>query len=263
MNAPRRFRKGAGVSTKNALWAAAIASAGRHLVHALHRHVVHRAPASDPMTLLRPSVDARAIVVAAGALCTRRSRSEAHRPISYSAGCFCRQRRGDHALHGMDAIADAGDHQVGHEIVGISSMIAIAAAIAALFLPFYTRSWFSASQPHSSWRAVCGMHYTGMYAGRTSAAADTGNTGPSSAGSFSHPFSFRRACCLGRGESSTTLGILSARSHSAERRRWRCASATCAARSSGSGYFRCAASTTCSFNAEDTHARDGLANALT
>jgi len=84
----------------------------------------------------------------------------------------------------------------------------IAAAIAALFSRL--RQLGSApSQPHSSWVAVCGCT-TRACTGTYICAADTGNTGPTLAGSFfAYTFSFSAAAAWRLGESS----ILAFRMH--------------------------------------------------
>jgi NO-binding membrane sensor protein with MHYT domain len=104
-------------------------------------------------------------------------------------------------------------------LVAVSVLIAIAAAIAALWLTFNTRS--AAQRLVAALVmavAVCGMHYTGMYAGTFVCIADITTTGPTMGGSyFFHVVLIFGALLLGAVGVFHALGISdpsSARDHS-------------------------------------------------
>jgi len=86
---------------------------------------------------------------------------------------------------GMGAMRMRAIIQWDQTIVGISVLIAIVAAIAALWLTFNTRSVLQRlAAALIMGVAVCGMHYTGMYAGTLICVKDSALTGPSVGGSF-------------------------------------------------------------------------------
>lgn len=97
-------------------------------------------------------------------------------------------------------------------IVAISVLIAIAAAIAALWLTFNTRSPYQrVAAALVMGVAVCGMHYTGMYAGTFVCAADSASTGPALGGLvFFHTVFIFGVLLLGAVGIFYTLGIAEA-----------------------------------------------------
>jgi len=180
--------QGRGRVNKNALWAAAIALGGGGIwfMHFIGMSAFIAPPALliryDLITTVGSML--AAIVVAAGALYFV-GRDPRRIVNILLGGVFAGS--GVAIMHyiGMDAMRMRAIIRWDMQIVGISVLIAIAAAIAALFLTFYTRSLVQrVAAALIMGVAVCGMHYTGMYAGTYICAADTGNTGPTLAGSF-------------------------------------------------------------------------------
>lgn len=94
-------------------------------------------------------------------------------------------------------------------IVAISLLIAIVAAIAALWLTFNTRSVAQRlAAALVMGVAVCGMHYTGMYAGTFICVADIATTGPTMGGPyFFHAVLIFGALLLGAVGIFYSLGI--------------------------------------------------------
>jgi NO-binding membrane sensor protein with MHYT domain len=181
--------QGRGKVNWNAIWAAAIALGGGGI---WYMHFIGMSAFITPRTIyvrydLLTTVGSMiaAILVAAAALYLVGRDPKRLLNILIGgvfAGC------GVAIMHyiGMDAMRMRANIQWDMTIVAISVGIAIVAAIAALWLTFNTRSVFQrVAAALVMGVAVCGMHYTGMYAGTfICSATDSASTGPTMGGSF-------------------------------------------------------------------------------
>ena len=172
----------------NALWAAAIALGGGGI---WYMHFIGMSALDTPRALLvrydlltTVASMIAAIVVAAVALYIvgRDPRRVVNILLGgLFAGC------GVAIMHytGMEAMRMRAIIQWDPMTVGISVVIGIVASIAALWLTFYTRSVYQRILAALVMGvAVCGMHYTGMYAGTFVCVADSVSTGPTLGGSL-------------------------------------------------------------------------------
>jgi NO-binding membrane sensor protein with MHYT domain len=181
--------QGRGRVNWNALWAAAIALGGGGI---WYMHFIGMSAFLTPRAIfvrydLVTTIGSMlaAIVVAAAALYLVGRNPKRLLNILIGgvfAGC------GVAIMHyiGMDAMRMRAIIQWDKRIVAISVGIAIVAAIAALWLTFNTRSVYQrVAAALVMGVAVCGMHYTGMYAGTfICTAADNASSGPTMGGSF-------------------------------------------------------------------------------
>jgi NO-binding membrane sensor protein with MHYT domain len=172
----------------NALWAAAIALGGGGI---WYMHFIGMSALDTPRTLLvrydlltTVASMIAAIVVAAVALYIV-GRDPRRILNILMGGVFA--GFGVAIMHytGMEAMRMRAIIEWNPMIVGISVLIAVVAAIAALWLTFNTRSVYQrALAALVMGVAVCGMHYTGMYAGTFVCVADSASTGPTLGGSL-------------------------------------------------------------------------------
>jgi NO-binding membrane sensor protein with MHYT domain len=180
--------QGRGKVNWNAVWAAAIALGGGGI---WFMHFIGMSAFETPRALLVRydlivtvgSMIAAIVVAAAALYLVGRDPKKITNILigGVFAGC------GVAIMHyvGMGAMRMRAVIQWDMKIVGISVGIAIVAAIAALWLTFNMRGVAQrAAAALVMGVAVCGMHYTGMYAGTFICAADTGSTGPAMGGSF-------------------------------------------------------------------------------
>jgi NO-binding membrane sensor protein with MHYT domain len=180
--------QGRGRVNWNALWAAAIALGGGGIWY-MH-FIGMSAFITPPILLVRydllttvGSMVAAILVAAAALYFVGRDPKRILNILigGVFAGC------GVAIMHyiGMDAMRMRAIIQWDPSIVATSVGIAIAAAIAALWLTFNTRSGYQRVLAALVMGvAVCGMHYTGMYAGTFFCVAETADTGPTLAGDF-------------------------------------------------------------------------------
>jgi NO-binding membrane sensor protein with MHYT domain len=172
----------------NALWAAAIALGGGGI---WFMHFIGMSAFDAPTSLLvrydlvtTVGSMLAAIVVAASALYLV-GRDPKRTVNVLIGGVFA--GGGVAIMHyiGMDAMRMRAIIQWNPSIIAISVGIAIVAAIAALWLTFHTRGVYqSAAAALVMGVAVCGMHYTGMYAGTFVCISDITTTGPTLGGTF-------------------------------------------------------------------------------
>jgi NO-binding membrane sensor protein with MHYT domain len=181
--------RGRGRVNWNALWAAAIALGGGGI---WYMHFIGMSAFDAPRQLLLrydllttvASMLAAIIVAAAALYVVGRDPKRISNILlgGLFAGC------GVAIMHytGMEAMRMRAIIQWNPTIVAISVLIAIVAAIAALWLTFNTRSVYQrAFAALIMGVAVCGMHYTGMYAGTfVCVAGESASTGPSLGGSL-------------------------------------------------------------------------------
>jgi NO-binding membrane sensor protein with MHYT domain len=180
--------QGRGRVNWNALWAAAIALGGGGIWY-MH-FIGMSAFITPPLLMLRydllmtvASMVAAIVVAAAALYFVGRNPKRIFNILL--GGLFA--GAGVAIMHytGMGAMRMRALIQWDSTIVAISVLIAMAAAIAALWLTFNTRSLYQrVAAALIMGVAVCGMHYTGMYAGTFVCVADSASTGPSLGGSI-------------------------------------------------------------------------------
>lgn len=180
--------RGRGSVNWNALWAAAIALGGGAI---WYMHFIGMSAFDAPPELLLrydllmtiASMVAAILVAAAALYFVGRNPKRLFNILigGVFAGC------GVAIMHymGMDAMRMRALIEWNKVIVAISVLIAIVAAIAALWLTFNTRSAYQrALAALVMGVAVCGMHYTGMYAATFVCIADSPVSGITVGGSF-------------------------------------------------------------------------------
>ena len=172
----------------NALWAAAIALGGGGI---WYMHFIGMSAFDTPPALLvsydlvRTVGSMIAAILVAGAALYFVGRNPKKIANILIGGVFAGS--GVAIMHylGMDAMRMRAIIQWNTLIVAISVVIAIVAAIAALWLTFNTKVLYQRiAAALLMGVAVCGMHYTGMYAGTFVCIAETTTTGPTLGGAY-------------------------------------------------------------------------------
>jgi NO-binding membrane sensor protein with MHYT domain len=207
--------QGRGRVNWNALWAAAIALGGGGI---WYMHFIGMSAFDAPRSLLLRydllmtvgSMLAAIVVAAAALYFVGRDPKRIFNVLI--GGLFAGSGVAIMHYMGMDAIRMRAIIQWNPTIVAISVLIAIAAAIAALWLTFHTRGVYQrVTAALVMGVAVCGMHYTGMYAGTFVCVAESASTGPTLGGLvFFHTVFIFGVLLLGAVGIFYTLGITDA-----------------------------------------------------